>query len=374
MNIFNSLGSNYDFSYVINSFLSVLKRNNENKLKSLLTKRFGGEVVLFYKGREAIEASLLMSDLKKGDCVAINGYTCLVVEKAIERAGLRCEYLDIENDLNFSAKTLQEAITINKKIKAVIIQNTLGNLSDYKNIKKICDENNLVLIEDLAHSTISQNVDFSALSFSQDKIIDAVSGGALIIKNKKYLKNINKVNRFDISSLELIKDIFYPVLTFLIRSLYPIGIGKALHFVAKKMNVLSNPMSSEDSKLHNLPKWHINMAYYYFNQIDEVNSHRLEISQIYGGSEPNIRYPILVSDRNKFIEHIKKQGIYLPDIWYDYPVAPKKNKDVTSYEIGMCPKSERIAQQMINLPTHINIKKDDAIKILDLYKKWQNTK
>ena len=134
--IFNSLGSNYDFGYVVKSLFSF--SDGRKSLKNVLQSRFDGDVELFYKGREAVEAALRISGLKKGEYVAINGFTCYVVYKAIINTGLKVEYLDIDpKGLNFSPEVLEGAIKRNSKIKAVIVQNTLGYPCDIGNISAI---------------------------------------------------------------------------------------------------------------------------------------------------------------------------------------------------------------------------------------------
>lgn len=185
MSIFNSLGSNYDFNFVLKSLFS---RGNDD-LKSFLENKYKGQVTLVYKGREAIE--LALGNINKGSLVGINDFTCIAVYEAVKKAGMEVEYLDIDKgELNFSAETLKKAVNV----KAVIIQNTLGYPCDIEKIAQICKEKKIILIEDLAHSigTRYENGeeagmvgDFVVLSFSQDKIIDAVSGGALISRINK---------------------------------------------------------------------------------------------------------------------------------------------------------------------------------------------
>lgn len=180
MNIFNSLGSNYDFQFVLKSLFS----RGGGDLKKILEDKYKGRVTLTRKGREAIE--LALSGLPPGSLIAINGFTCFAVYEAIKKAEHKALYLDIDKgDLNFSADTLKRAFNV----KAVIVQNTLGYPCDIEKIAQICKENKIILIEDLAHcvgtkyeSGVEAGTvgDFVALSFSQDKMIDAVSGGALI--------------------------------------------------------------------------------------------------------------------------------------------------------------------------------------------------
>jgi perosamine synthetase len=380
MNIFNSLGSNYNFQIAINTLFASNKNKWKKKLIKFLEDKYKGEVHLFYKGREAIEIALKLANLPRGSFVAINGFTCHVVYKAIVNAGLKVEYLDIgKNNLNFSAVTLEKAFNKNKKIKAVIVQNTLGDPSDIEEINKMCKKNKAFLIEDLAHSVGGNKGDFVTLSFSQDKIIDSVSGGALIIKNKKFQNKFND-NLATISILQQVKDRFYPFFTCSIRLLYPIILGKILHFLLKISNLLSNPLGKINTRIRILPNWYCKAALDCFKNLNKDVKHRKDIVKIYNSNLSEkiklngqfiIRYPIIVNNRSSLIKTLKKEGVYISDIWYDAPVAPFKNLTKTNYQKGLCPNSEKISNLIINLPTHKNTTKDKVHKICAIITKWQ---
>ncbi|MDP3918110.1 MAG: DegT/DnrJ/EryC1/StrS family aminotransferase [Candidatus Woesebacteria bacterium] len=398
MRIFNSLGSNYNSYYLLRGFFNVFNENKNNKLKSLLEKKYNGKVIFYYKGREAIEVALRILSLPKNSYVAINGLTCLVVDKAVTNAGYKCQYLDIGEDLNFSPNSLHKALIINSNIKAVIVQNTLGIPVDIQKIKKICDDNQLVLIEDLAHcagtvygdgglaGTIG---DFTVLSFSQDKIIDSVSGGALIIRNKKYLDKIAKTKKKNIPITWIIRDILYPKFTFIIRNLYYLNIGKVIHRLLRISNLLSIPIDLNVNNLHNLPKWYINMAYDYIINLDFDLIHRKKISKIYSDNlnnniiakdiitklnkSTNIRFPIFAKNRNKLVKYLEHGGIYISDIWYDSPVAPLKFQSISNYKKGTCSNAEKLSELILNLPTHKNINENEALNISKLINKWITT-
>jgi dTDP-4-amino-4,6-dideoxygalactose transaminase len=66
-----------------------------------------------------------------------------------------------------------------------------------------------------------------------------------------------------------------------------------------------------------------------------------------------------------------KQNILLGD-WYTTPIAPfdTKNEDM-HYKIGTCINAERLAKETLNLPTHINISKKDAERIVNFLKKYR---
>ncbi|MFS8158999.1 MAG: DegT/DnrJ/EryC1/StrS family aminotransferase, partial [Candidatus Roizmanbacteria bacterium] len=263
MNVFNSLGSNYNISDVFESLFTSNKAIYQANLIDVLNKKYPGEVQLFYKARFAITAALKLLKLPQDSYVAITGFTCYAVYKAAIDAGCKVQYLDIEQGtLNFSPEILELALRKNPKIRAIIIQNTLGYPCDGIKIRDICKKNSLALIEDLAHCVgskyqtgeeVGKIGDCTILSFSQDKVIDAVSGGALVIRNQKYKKQ-STITSERLNGTQDLKDRLYPLLTTLIRLFYPLGVGKILHRLLKHANLLSSPMSADGhNRLYSLP-------------------------------------------------------------------------------------------------------------------------
>lgn len=393
--IFNSLGSNYNLDFVLKSLFGLGGVESNSRLTSLLNKKYGGDTVLLYKGREAIKLSLDLLNLPEGSRVGVNGFTCYVVYKAVIDAGCTPVYLDIdENTLNFSS---QELGSKGKELKAVIVQNTLGNPCDIFAIKKYCNNNGIVLIEDLAHSVGSSYDDheagrvgdFTALSFSQDKMIDSVSGGALVIRNNKY-KNIHSENFKRLNIGIQLRDRLYPFWTFLIRHLYGIGLGILLHHMLKKLKLLSQPITGSVSIYPRcLPGWYADLALEKFREIETNIGHRKSIARIYSTNidtkvipgdfvtnlnfSSNVRFPILVKNRKSLIEFLKSEGVYVSDVWYDAPIAPEGYLKLTNYKKGSCPVSEKVSAEIVNLPTHINISDRDAVYIANKINEWLNT-
>ncbi|OGE30702.1 hypothetical protein A3C59_03230 [Candidatus Daviesbacteria bacterium RIFCSPHIGHO2_02_FULL_36_13] len=390
MNIFNSLGSNYDFKFVLKALLSF--SGNSKDLENLLGEKYGGKAILLYKGREAIELALKSLNLPAGTFVAINGFTCFAMYDAIKKSGLNVEYLDIEKgELNFSAETFKKALDKNPKIKVVIIQNTLGFPCDIKGISKICKEKGIILIEDLAHSIGAKYEgekeagtlgDMTILSFSQDKMIDGISGGALVDKGRKMLQE----KLYNLPLKQQIIDSLYPSLTFRIRLTYPFLIGKVLHEILKRLNLLSKPMTgAETGKLHKLPGWYSNLIMGQFDKLNSDLSHRRKIASIYAetlnpnilskriikqiADASNLRFPIFVNNRGDLIKYLAQNGIYVSDIWYDAPISPKKYLSQSDYN-HQCPNSELASSAILNLPTHKNVAGKDAVKISNIINQW----
>lgn len=397
MSIFNSLGSNYNLGSALNALFpevtKLIHLRGGFRLREMLEKKYGGEAVLLFKGREAITLALKTLNLPAGSKVAVNGFTCYAVYRAIEEAGYEPVLIDIpRDDLNFTRSDLVNTLAKNSNIKAVIVQNTLGFPCDIEEISKFCKEKNIFLIEDLAHSAGAKYKngieagrvgDFVIFSFSQDKIIDGISGGALISRNSKYeIRNTKLTNP---SLARQIKDHLCPILTWKIRITYDIGIGRILHSILKAFGLLSTPMDDSLYGLLKLPSFYQALALDSVEKLEMDIEHRKKIANIYKenlskkimleklnsqiNNSSNLRFPIFVNNRENIIKYLKTEGFYISDIWYDAPIAPKRFMKKINYN-NDCPNAEKISNTIVNLPTHKNISEEKALQLSKLINKW----
>lgn len=369
------------------------------KLTALLEERYGGHATLVYKGREALCLAFKTLDLPKGSAVAISGFTCFAVYKAVESAGLEAHFMDIEPEqLNFSAATLAAAVESNPAIKAVVIQNTLGYACDIQGIVEVCRKHGIMLIEDLAHSpgivyadggeagTVG---DFVMLSFGRDKMIDAVSGGALVARNPKYqLKSSSRLPKPPLTPR--FRDHLYPLLTAKIRFGYGFGIGKLVHAAYKALGLLSRSVDGEFYQGHRLPGWYCALTLKGFSTLESNLARRQRIAQVYAQTlqrgvqflelpsqtpqASNLRFPIRVRHRDELIQYLAQQQIFIADTWYDAPIAPPRYIEKTTYQKGQCPGSEQVVAHILNLPTHRAISESDALNISEHINAWLKSK
>ena len=360
MNTFSTFGANYTFKFALMALLAPNNPKYQKELTSLLEKRYRGKAILTYKCREAIELALNSCNFPKGSFVAICKYSCNEVIGAIKAAGLAPFFVELEKgDLNFSASTLSKALTKNPKIKAVLVQNTLGYPCKIEAIAKLCRQNKKILIEDLAHSIgglykkgveIGSFGDFVTLSFSQNKIIDATSGGALIIKNDFKAPFPNKEPNFK----RQLADRIYPLCSYLIKNSYP------LYLLFQKLISLSKPFTNVGTGVHNLPDWYSYLILLRFHNLTRELSHRRKIAAIYARLinknilsaklikqiplSASFRFPIFLSQEKVLISFLAKHKIFLDDPWYTIPG--------------------------LTLPTHINVDQNKAEGISRLINKW----
>lgn len=101
----------------------------------------------------AISALILSDkyDLNKGDEVIVPAVSWATTYTVLYQCGLKLRFIDIDLDtFNLNLNELENAISDNTK--AIFAVNLLGNPNDFDRLLKICDENNIILIEDNCES------------------------------------------------------------------------------------------------------------------------------------------------------------------------------------------------------------------------------
>ncbi|HSX53615.1 MAG TPA: DegT/DnrJ/EryC1/StrS family aminotransferase [Patescibacteria group bacterium] len=391
MAIFNSLGSNYLSKDVWQHLFARGSKDSNIKLAQLLGQHYGGQAILTYKGREALEIALKASGLPAGSVVGINGFTCYAVYKAVENAGYKSLPIDVmPGQLNFGITELKHAHAKHPEIKALIIQNTLGYPADMQSIAAYCQQSAILLIEDLAHSTGLTYLDgreagtvgaFSMLSFSQDKPLDVVAGGAMIDRRGQAAQPASELPI--IGSSQRLKNRMYPFWTAIIRGTYPIGLGRYVHFILKKLNLMATPMSDDLEGLHQMSSSTAGLILQRWQQLATELAHRREIAAIYNEQLPAqlrsiqpagiptyLRFPIWVDQRDSLVSYLRKDGIHIGDTWYDAPIGPIKYLAKTDYKAGTCPNAEELSKHIVNLPTHVHVTGEKAKLIAIKVNEW----
>lgn len=347
-------------------------------------------------GRSSLFLILKSLDIKKGDEVIVQAFTCNAVVNPILKTNATPVYTDIDKTLNIDIEKLKEKIT--KNTKAVIVQHTFGIPGNIKTIKEICNKHNLILIEDCAHSLGAKYNnkycgtfgDVSFFSFGRDKIISSVYGGMIGVNNKDLINKIqSNYDKLDYPNRKWVnQQLMHPIIMNLfVLPLYNfLNLGKIILELSIRFKILSKAVSKIEYKgklpdyfPQKLPNSLAKLANNQFKKLNKFNSHRLEIAKYYkeniGGmleikeNATYLKYPVLTENGDEIIEEFKRFNIMLEDGWRKNAIVPPKtdlNKMI--YKKGECQNAEEISNKIIILPTHINITKDIAEKIVYLFK------
>ena len=171
----------------------------EKKIASTFGKKFG---LMVNSGSSANLLALASLELKKGSEIITPTLTFSTTVAPIYQLGLVPHFIDVgKNTFVVNIEQIKKAI--NKKTKAIIIPNLIGNVPDWKKIYSICRNYNLKIIEDSA-DTIGYKVNGSSLgsysnittnSMYASHIITGAGFGGMVCFNDKKLYEKAKLLR-----------------------------------------------------------------------------------------------------------------------------------------------------------------------------------
>lgn len=357
----------------------------------MIEKNYHGDVHLFASGREALLQFFLALQAQPGDEIIVQGYTCVVVPNAIEAAGLTPVFVDIDPDtLNLTLDTVRAAIT--PKTRAVICQHTFGLPADLENLRALCDEKKILLIEDCAHvipefpasDDITQFGDAVMFSFGRDKAVSGVLGGAMIVRNTDISQRMHEAatQMHDLPLLTIKRALLYPLIYAIARPLYPSGIGKVFLVLCRKLGLLLPIVTSQEkagsmpTHIHHIPDACALLALRQLHWVAHYNNHRRILTEYYmkqttkrgwlensehhpmipgliDNTLPLQKFPVFVRNADGVRAQLKKRNIHLDDGWTGCVICPPSvDLSATSYVPGSDPAGEALCQKILSLPTH----------------------
>ncbi len=161
-----------------------------------LEKRFNRKRVLAVNsGTSALHLALILAEVGAGDEVIVGTFTFAACANVILYERASPVFMDSESERwNLNPDLLHEYLSKNKKPKAIIVTHLYGIPPRIDRIKELCDEYEIILIEDAAealgstykHTPLGSFGSFGILSFNGNKIITTGGGGALITTNRYY--------------------------------------------------------------------------------------------------------------------------------------------------------------------------------------------
>jgi len=163
----------------------------ENKFKNYFKSKYALGVT---SGTSALRVALATLNLKPDDEIITQSFTFVATVEAIVEARAIPICLNIDETLNLDPDELKKKI--NKKTKAVIVVHMLGVPAKILEIRKICKERSIILIEDTAWgcgATVNKKFlgtfgDIGTFSFDAAKTLTTGEGGMIIFRNKKNYK------------------------------------------------------------------------------------------------------------------------------------------------------------------------------------------
>lgn len=366
-------------------------------------KTFGFEDIFFTNtGRASLYLILKTIGIKEGDEVITQSFSCMAASQPILWVGAKPVFADIERgSFNIDIEDVKKKIT--DKTRVVIVQHLFGQPKDIKEeIKKLnenrSEENKIFLIEDCAHAIgakIGNNYagtlgDFSYFSFSQDKVLSCIQGGAVTTNRLEYIQelkdNYQLLKQLPESEVQYL--LKYRLAWDTIKNTYAfpsikfkVSLGRILIPVLRKLKRIKpqvNVNKAKEIEAFKMSDTQLVLLRLQFRKLHKLNTHRKMIAEIYN-KELNkdlkyenkgiyLRYPVLVQNPEEVRVQLRNIKVIIGN-WYNHPIYPKGvNMDEFGY-MNDCHTAERKSKYIINLPTNISVSEGRAREIVKVVNK-----
>ncbi len=286
--------------------------------------------------------------------------TFVSTNHAILRTGLRPVFADVDDTLCLSPDSVRSRIT--DKTKAVLFVGIGGNTGHYKEIVKICEENNLKLILDAAHMGGTRYVDGEmpgkeadvvVYSFQAVKNLPTADSGMVCFKDAEFDGIVRKKTWLGIN-----KDTYLRTTsggTYKWR--YDVeSVGEKYHgnsIMASIALVQLRYLDRDNAYRRQIASWYRKGFEEYKDKIKLVN--------IPSNCESSCHlFQIIVESRDEMMLALNQQEIY-PGVHY----VDNTEYRMYAYADGTCPNARYISEHVISLPMHLRLTYEDVQKIIN---------
>ena len=169
-----------------------------HEMEEALEKYTGAKhAVAVSNGTAALHCACIAAGIGPGDEVITTPITFAASANCALYCGAKPVFADINPDTyNIDPESIKEKIT--DRTKAVVAVDFTGQAVEIEKIRKICDEYNLVFIEDAAHSIatryngkqVGSLADITTFSFHPVKTITGGEGGACLTNKDEYYQKL----------------------------------------------------------------------------------------------------------------------------------------------------------------------------------------
>lgn len=322
-------------------------------------------------GTAALHIAAIAAGIKEGDEVITTPITFAASANCALYCGARPVFADINPDTyNIDPASIRKCIT--DKTKAVVAVDFTGQAVELDEIRAICKEHNLILIEDAAHSIgtryngqpIGSIADMTTFSFHPVKTVTAGEGGAVttndpVLYQKLLLAHAHGITRDRSQMVHPTDDPWYNE---------QVNLGYNYRMTEFQAALLMSQLK----KLEAFSKRRKEIVKMYdeaFSKIPEVKVQK-EIPE----SDTTRHLYILQLDdrmlsctRREFFdalhaENIYSQVHYLPVYWHSH-------YENLGYPKGICPNAEHYYRQSMSLPLYYSLTDEDVKDVIHAVEK-----
>ncbi len=320
----------------------------EREFSEFIGAKFGIGV---NSGSDALLLAAMVSNIGRGDEVITVSHTMTSTVDSIVRCGAKPIFVDIDEETyNIDVNKIEEKIT--DKTKAIVLVHLYGNSADMGPIMEISEKHNLIVIEDACQAHGSEYKgkkvggigDIGCFSFYPTKNLGAYGDAGMLLTNNeeialklKQYRNYGQKKRY-----------FHDF----------IGINSRLdELQATILRV----------KLKHLDIWnnYRREKAYLYNQLLEKSNVIVPVEKEYSKHIYHL-YVIRSKNRDDLKEFLNDNEV---QTYIHFPIPVHLSKAYSKFDIQCkLPTTEKICKDILSLPMHPFIAKEEIMKITDLVK------
>ncbi|MEH6930301.1 UDP-4-amino-4,6-dideoxy-N-acetyl-beta-L-altrosamine transaminase [Priestia megaterium] len=326
--------------------------------------------VAFSSGTAALHGACFAAGISDGDEVITTPMTFVASANSILYQGGVPVFSDIDpHTYNIDPESIKQKIT--SKTKAIIPVHFTGQPVELDEILKIAQDYNLIIIEDAAHALgatykdrkIGSIGDMTMFSFHPVKHITTGEGGIITTNNEAYYQKLLQFRTHGITrdSNKLLKNHgswYYEMqtlgynyrITDFQAALGLSQLQKLDSFISKRKQYVA--MYQEELK--ELPEIIVPKQLNYVNSSWHLYIIRLNLS-------------LLKVDRREIFQALQKENIGVNVHYIPVHLQPYYQK--LNYQKGICPKTEKLYEEIITLPLFSSMSKKDVNDVIQAVKK-----
>jgi UDP-4-amino-4,6-dideoxy-N-acetyl-beta-L-altrosamine transaminase len=326
-------------------------------------------------GTAALHVACLAAGIKPGDEVITTPLTFAASANCARYCGAKVVFADVNPDTyNISPESIRQNIT--DRTKAVVAVDFTGQAVEVDEIRKICDEYNLVFIEDAAHSIgtryngtpVGTLADITTFSFHPVKTVTAGEGGAVLTNRDDLYEKIELYKSHGITHDTDKMDVSAPEGPWYYEQI-------ALGYNYRMTDFQAALLISQLDKLERFSARRKEIVSMYDEAFAEVGGIKLQ-KTIAASDTTRHLYIIQIEPdklgctRREFFDAMSAEGVqcqvhYVPVYWFpDYQRF--------GYQKGLCPNAEAIYKNCMSIPLYPAMTDEDVEDVIKAVKKVVN--
>lgn len=341
-------------------------------LEKLLCEITGAKyAVVVCNGTAALHLAALAAGFKEGDEVIVSSITFAASSNCVLYCGAKPVFADIDPETyNIDPKSVRSLIT--PKTRGIVAVDFTGQAVEHDKLRAICEEYNLIFIEDAAHAIgtkyknrpVGSIADMTCFSFHPVKTVTGGEGGAITTNDEALYRKLLRVRTHGITRDQ--SEMVHPSDDTWYNEQVELGYNYRMTDFQAALLI---------SQLRKLPKFSARRR----EIVEKYNAAFQEMPEIVVQKEIpesdttrhlyilRLNLDKLTCDRRQFFDALYAENTcpqvhYLPVYWHSY-------YEKLGYEKGICPNAEKYYNEVMSIPLYYSLTDKDVEDVIHAVKK-----